>query len=473
MHTPRYLPSLLFVIALGLLMACDEREPLDANRGYSLITRCIYSLYPVAFADLPFSARVEFNAVDEVDTLKTQFRISFGDGKSELTPQITEISSMQPGVRRYTSHYVSHTYGTGGDYRLELYGLDDRLRKDTIVTIHKAPKKLGSAPTTYSSKFLWQDMSNEYHYIHVPRKPDLSIDRWAVTKLTPSLDSVSTGQPVDAIWQDATNFVLLPSGNFIQVRRGVIQQFDNTGRLLGGYDMKLQMPTGRFITAAFVNGNLLIAGDSAKHLIIRKVSLDGKVLLSRKIAELETGTRGKVPVFTSDGDLALYYVKGPRGGSEIYIYDLNGNIKSKTSVDLPVLGVFPVDSGLVVQMGGQDVVAGTMRMDLRGKILWVNGLSIQEAGDESWIFGEGDDTWIFGGQMFATRINSSGKFVWDKYLTTNWDYVAAVTRNKAGNFVIVGRRSCLLAQYSSKPCAAGAFQFILLEVDKDGNIIDH
>jgi len=136
------------------------------------------------------------------------------------------------------------------------------------------------------------------------------------------------------------------------------------------------------------------------------------------------------------------------------------------------------DGGFIIggktnSFGALDDAAWILKLNSKGKISWQkmydgsgygydNPLSIREIGGGGFIFTGYTTTFGDNGDMWITKLNSSGNIIWQKiYGTLNWDEGDSIIQTSDNNYVVLGVTSDNL----------GYYDLWLLKLDTNGNII--
>lgn len=445
------------LIAIFCVVGCREHE-VKSVPSYKLFAGCGMG-GDFCFADQTFLYQVN---VDDVKPLSgdARFNIDYGDGTTEAFGEFIEFPMPEgSSTKRYVKRFLEHNYEAPGNYTVQVKDIDGRVLSDTTIVVHKAVKSVGPDEGYYFPEFIWQSDDSKYHLVHTV---GTQIDLWVVSAFSSSFDLLDLGTHQNEGMQHLSNFIVSKDDDLYVLRYlKSLDKYRSNGELIFTKGLDFNNDHRSIYSA---DDKLYIASDSVHHpdrfLLLSQLDMNGNVQSSKNFPELLAGP------FTSNGDLLAFNYQLSPSSPMFSIIGLDGTIKTTK----PAYGVqfHPVEGGVIVVVDDYTNVTSLVKLDQQGDKVWeLNWVMTRGAKFDA--IAVGNDTYVFFEDMQAAKIDASGKLVWKKHLRSVNETFGAVVLNKDGNFTVAGLLGC---SYTEPDCDNYGKQF-LIEIDKNGDIIDH
>lgn len=451
------------------LQGCEEK---DARKN----ERFIFKIEPLNSATF-------FEDIDNLITLKldatgnkstdSKLVIKFGDGseyRSTKTFGTTEfifgnLENAEPGT-------YFHVYEQPGQYNVVVAYDDGTTIADTTIVIHPAIRTLGIKTDRRDPLFIKQsatdyqvvfDLLTDFSPGHQAGMYNVSSDFFVTGTI--QFDGLNTS-PTEML------AALTSTGN-LAVYDG-FPGYSEYQKADGGHiytqALSPRFPDVRTLTV--LSDKTYIAWDSSGYRRLTVINPNGMEIRSFQVMKVpdNTTTPGYFSFTNTENLISFFNSTGGSKKTNLFVHDYAGVLKLEKTYDFHIFGVYPVANGYILVTSS---AAGTntevKKTDLLGNILWT--IVDDDAVGKSFFNADGN-TYSFQGKfMNGVKIDPQGNIVWKKSFATSGDTFKSAVLNKDGNFVLVGSRTIDPVDPESSP--EDYRDVIIMEIDKDGNIVDH
>jgi hypothetical protein len=455
----------LFLIALAvmLLIRCDE--PLEPVEAKNLRISAWQHGADFHFAGLPIFFAVQenrhpFNSINiDVD------RWNFGDVES-------------------TEATVYHTFHFPGDYKISVTTDNGKGYKDTTLHIMPRLSLIGSKSKSENGKFIFKHPTSGYTTIHTENSGS-SVDLWCFLTTTTGFDSIRTTK---YDWGYSTPHLVFmnKNNNIVMARESYLTEYDHSGRMIRQtFQPSSWFPTTWIETANgyqfagyFYTGMLRVAKFNNSLELVEEIHIDLQrdgYYANTYYLESEDVLRVHYAMNTGQANPPRLLVRRTVSGTvqfeKSYSGDLAPSMSYKLSTGYLLAGVQSHESA-----GTQNFLFH--RVNENGDILWTLESPVESVypqyihGPKMKVLEKDNAIYIFFDNQKGMKINSDGQVIWLKRFGINADTFNDALINDSGNFVLLGSHQFdyLEQNYTNEYAKR---DLSLMEIDKDGNIVQH